>query len=695
MVRKTRFNTINKPYIMIKQFTITLLLTSLVILTSCSDSPTNDPVPDGPDNSDPPTLLAVIGYSPASPEVGMEITLDATASSDDQNIGYDVSWSFTDKPAGSSTTITGSTQQNATFTPDFAGDYIVELEISNSSENISDTETATITVTPVEQNTIELSGTISSDSTLVDLFSDPTQPDYLIVGNLDIEAMLTIEPGVVIYVQQDLGIDINGAGILKADGETDDMIVITGENQSNNGFWRGLNIYSNSVENSISNAEISYGGSVSAGTYFENATLTIDRAKMQMTDVTITNSGGYGIQTRRNESEFPMQNMIFESNDLGHAYIHTDQMGYFDNGGSFDGGYVFVYSGDTTADMDIANLNGAKYQIMAKSDFGHAVTIEPGTEFEFATDAGLDINNGAKIIAQGTATDKIVFTGVSKAPGAWRGIFIGTSSVDNILEHVDISYGGSSEIRTYFGKTNMAIDNAKVTLRNVSITDSDGYGIQTRRDGSTFSVESSSFNNNEFSDMYIHPTQAGFIDNQTDLNGGDVEVYSGDTEDSGVVTWSNLNNGTYYFSQTVTIDNEVSIEAGAYFEMGTNVNLIVSGSTTSGVSVFKALGTASEPITFTGRSQSKGAWGGILISSSSVDNIMDHVLVAYGGGKDLATYMDAGNLGVYNDAYLTLTNSSIENSANYGVIIRTGRDAILNKTNVTYANNDNLDEYTY
>ncbi|MDZ7808405.1 MAG: hypothetical protein U5K71_15035 [Gracilimonas sp.] len=114
-----------------------------------------------------------------------------------------------------------------------------------------------------------MNGTISTDSTLTDIFSDPAEPDYLVVGNLDIEAMLTIEPGVVIYVQQDLGIDINGAGILKADGETDNEIVITGENRSVNGFWRGLNIYSNSVENSISNAEISYGGSSSAGTYFD------------------------------------------------------------------------------------------------------------------------------------------------------------------------------------------------------------------------------------------------------------------------------------------------------------------------------------------------------------------------------------------------------------------------------------------
>lgn len=672
----------------VKQLTLLLILTSFLIFTSCNNSPTNT-------NNQTPALSAVIDYSPASPEVGAQVSLDATGSQDDQSIGFDVNWSFTSKPSGSSASITGSTQENASFTPDVDGDYVLELEISNASENVSDSETVSITVTPVEQSAINLSGTISSDSTLTDIFSDPSEPDYIVVGNLDVEAMLIIDPGVIIHVQQDLGIDINGTGILKADGETNNKIIITGENQSVNGFWRGLNVYSNSVENSISNAEISYGGSISAGTYFESANITIDRAKLQLSGVTISNSGGYGIQTRRNESEFPMQNMTFELNDLGHAYIHTDQMGYFDNGSMFDGGYVSVYSGDTSSDMNIANLDGAKYQILTKSDFNHSVTIEKGTEFEFAADAGLDVNSGAVIMAQGTAAEKIVFTGVSKVPGAWKGIYIGSSSVDNILEHVDISYGGSSENRTYFDKSNMAIDLAKVTLRNVSVSGSNGYGIETRRDGSTFSIENSSFSNNEFSDMYIHPTQVGFIDDQTNFNGGDVEVYSGDTEDSGSAMWSKLNNGTYYFSQTVTIDNEVTIDAGAYFEMGTDVNLIVSGSTTGGASVFKALGSASDQITFTGRSKAKGAWGGILISSSSVDNIMDHVLVEYGGGKDLAIYMDAGNLGVYNDGYLTLSNAFIENSANYGVIVRTGRDAQLNASNVSYSNNDNTNQYNY
>lgn len=111
--------------------------------------------------------------------------------------------------------------------------------------------------------------------------------------------------------------------------------------------------------------------------------------------------------------------------------------------------------------------------------------------------------------------------------------------------------------------------------------------------------------------------------------------------------------------------------------------------------MIKAIGTAGELIEFTGRSKAKGAWGGIIISSASVDNEMDYVKIEYGGGKDLATYMDAGNLGVYNDARLTLTNSFIENSANYGVIVRTSRNAQLTRGSVTYSNNDNTDEYTY
>ncbi len=566
---------------------------------------------------------------------------------------------------------------------------------SPSNSNSNNNNQSPSPVTNDTESAIELSGTISSDSTLTDIFTDGTKADYLVVGSLEIAATLTVEPGVVIYFQQDLGMTVkSGDGILIADGESGNKIVFTGDNRTTNGYWQGINIHSNAVENSISHAEVSYAGSKSAGTYFDAAAITVDQAKIQLSNVTISNSGQYGLQTRRSGAEFPMQDMTFSENDGDHAYIHISQIGYLDAGSTFDGGYVTAFGGGTTADMTIAKLDGAKYQIVNNVEFENNIVINAGAEFEFIADAGIVVRSGASIKAQGTASNKIVFTGTSKTAGAWRGLFIGSASVDNIFEHVDISYGGSTDMATYFHKSNMVIDNAKITMRNVSLSGSAGYGIETRRNGSTFSVENSVFDNNAGADMHIHPTQVAFVDDQTNFNGGDVEVYGGDTEATGTETWSNLNNGTYFVIGSVKIRNDVTIQEGAFFEMDTGVKLNVSdGGSYTGI--IRAIGTSADPIVFSGRSKAKGAWAGILISSGSVENEMDYVKIEYGGGADLATYMDAGNLGVYNDAHLNLSNADIENSANYGLIVREGRNATISMNNVNYLDNGNTNYHTY
>jgi hypothetical protein len=670
------------------KFTVTiLLLTSLGIgLLGCDNNATN--------SGAAPTLDAVIDVSPSNPEVGNQVTLDASGSQDDQGIGYTVQWSFESKPSSSSAIIPDPSQSSATFTPDVDGDYVIKLTIENLSEGVSDQAQTTISVTPEPAQTIELSGTIAQDSVLTDIFTDSDQADYLVTDNFELQAKLTVEPGVVIHFQENTGLTVTGAGILVADGATDNRIVFTGESQSINGFWRGINMYSNSVENSISHAEISYGGSKTAATYFEKANLTIDNAKLQMNDVTISHSGGYGIQTRRNGSEFEMQNMTFEANDDAHAYVHISQAGYFDSGSTFDGGYVKVFGGDTSDDMTISKLDGAVFNVLDYVGFNDIVTVDAGARIEFSADAGFKVNDGGVIKAQGTQNEHIEFTGTAQTAGAWKGIFIASSSVDNIMEYVDISYAGSSAIATYFDKAAMGIHSAKINLSNVSITGSAGYGIETRSSGSTFSVENCTFDNNANSHMRIHPEQIHFIDNQTNFNGGDVEVYKGDTQSSGSETWSKLNNGTYYLVQTVDIHRPVTIEAGAQFEMDTNVKLKVSDGGDLNGSI-NATGTATDRIVFSGRSKAAGAWGGILINSSSVDNTMDYVTIEYGGGDDLAIYMDSGNLGVYNDAYLSISNANIENSASHGIIVRVNRDATLSSSNVSYSNiaGDNVYEY--
>lgn len=642
-------------------------------MTSCEEDDQTDPDPD------PNITVTADAGNDMSVDVGEQVILDGSNSSiSDGSLTY--LWQFGSKPSGSNAQIQSSTSANASFTPDVGGEYDVILNVSDGDSKSDQDEVKVSAVSDV----VKISDDITTDQTWT------TGTLYRVMNYISIKsgARLTIEPGVTVEFVEDAGITVSSDNsVLVASGSGDQPIVLTGE-QEITGYWRGIKINSNSVENEIRHTQIRYAGSSSAGTYFDAAALTIDQAKVQLAYVTIANSGEYGIQTRRSGSEFPMNNMVFQDNEAEHTNIHISQIGYLDAATTFDGGYVKAFGGGTTHDMTISALDGAKYQIVNNVDFEHEIDIQEGAEFEFGPDAGIVIRSDAVIKANGTSNNKIVFTGKSKVPGAWRGIFVSSSSVENVFEHVDISYGGSSDIGTYFDKANMAIDHAKINLRNVSFTGSAGYGIQTRRNGSTFSVENSEFNNNADSDMLIHPTQIDFVDNQTNFNGGVVEVYGGDTEDSGSETWSNLNSGAFYFSGSVNIDNSVSIEAGALFEMGTNVKLKVRNE-------IKGNGTSDDWIVFTGKSKTQGAWAGILVASSSVENKLDYVKIEYGGGTDLDIYMDAGNLGVHNNSYLSVPNVKVENSANYGIIVRESRDAEINMGNVSYLDNTNDDLYIY
>lgn len=78
-------------------------------------------------------------------------------------------------------------------------------------------------------------------------------------------------------------------------------------------------------------------------------------------------------------------------------------------------------------------------------DSGYTLTIQPGTKIYFGGNSGMFVYSGAKIIAQGTCTDSILFRHVrledffDDKAGQWLGIFLLRGSTGNIFEHVEIS----------------------------------------------------------------------------------------------------------------------------------------------------------------------------------------------------------------------------------------------------------------
>jgi hypothetical protein len=140
-------------------------------------------VNDGSAFSAPDTVtISILNSAPvanAGPDqtafVGSTVTLDGSASSDVDGDPLTFSWSFVDKPAGSSATLSDPTAVMARFVVDRSGSYVLQLIVNDGTVNSApDTVTiSTLNSAPVAnagpdqtafvRNTVTLDGSSSSD----------------------------------------------------------------------------------------------------------------------------------------------------------------------------------------------------------------------------------------------------------------------------------------------------------------------------------------------------------------------------------------------------------------------------------------------------------------------------------------------------------------------------------------------------
>lgn len=289
-------------------------------------------------------------------------------------------------------------------------------------------------------------------------------------------ALLTFKAGVEYRFATDSDLEVgwnsNDAEI-RVEGTEEDPVVFRGED-AEAGAWGGLIVGTNvRTDSRLSYLEIHHGGGNETRPLSIHAAITVDHVTLE---------------DNRLEAYIGEDGVAASSNSLtitgsgAHALtVHPNAITLLPDGGAYTGNdsdWIEVEGGAYTRESGTVADLGVPYRLLdsfsTRDD--SAISIAAGTEFEMTADTQFEIgwNSGtARIEAEGTADDPIVFRGVENEAGYWIGVLIGNNvSSDSILDHVQIGNAGQGSGAV----GNLSLRNP-ITVTNSRFSSSAGYGI--------------------------------------------------------------------------------------------------------------------------------------------------------------------------------------------------------------------------
>lgn len=657
-----------------KWLALMLVIFMGVSFISCGEDPVSpDPEPEPEPEPNPVSVTASFSVDNEEPFVGDIVQVDGSGSSIDGEGTLVFSWTLS-TPDGSTAELENADSETTSFEVDVPGEYEIILEVS--ADDANDTDSQTIEgLLPVE----EISGTISEDLTLF------REVLYRVVGDLTLNgATLTIEPGTVLEFEANTRMSIVNDGRLSAVGTEQDSIRFSGASAVP-GYWDGIFIQDAvHPDNVLDYVVIEHGGGSALHSSVDPANLVIGRLTYS-SNITVSNSvmrhgAGAGMFLHSNGAlRSGSGNNTFTQNETGAVITYTNVMHYLDSQSSYSGNNndrVYVYANQldtdgTWAAIDVPYFMPGDHQVNNAS-----LNIEAGALFEFDSEGSLHIISDVIFRALGEEGNEIVFTGSVKEAGWWDGIYIQDSRhPDGLMDHVIVEYAGAAAAHTSVEPANVTVGrsvyNARITISNSIMRNGGSYGLFVHSGGSIDGSMNNVYTENAEGPVKVYARNARFLDAGSDYSGNGegnnfAWIISETVETDS--NWDAINVPYGVLGLTRFSDATLTIEAGASIAFDTESRLeMFTGS------IIEAIGTETDPITFTGTVETEGWWDGIFIyGTTHPNNAFDYVTIEYGGGRQMHTSVEPANLVIGRSVYPSealITNSIIRNSADYGMYV--------------------------
>ena len=330
---------------------------------------------------------------------------------------------------------------------------------------------------------------------------------YIVTGNVDIYATLTIEPGV--QVRFDDGMLLRIFGELNAVGTEVEPIVFTSNSGSPApGSWKAIAFQNYSSPFSrIENAVVEYAG----GDVTTQKSISIAESSPLLKNVWIRSGAGDGVYITGPGSNPRLERLVVWIPGEHGVYLngggfHVEDLVIAGTPGEYSLSFPVstVWTGGTARYVDKrieirgGEINGSDEEeavtlfnlgvpyhspgnITVRNDLAEpaSLTIAPGVEIQFGAASLLTVGDSAgllgRLIARGTPTSFITFTSAqqSKSAGDWDRIeFQRGATPDSVLEYASVEYAGKSSTAGA-----IRVLNSSPTISRSGIANSGSYGI--------------------------------------------------------------------------------------------------------------------------------------------------------------------------------------------------------------------------